>query len=248
MRALQTTPMRRAGFGRSPDPMSVADVMVREVTAISPDTVIHEAARLLREQGLPGLPVVDSKGGVVGVLSEHDLMARLAPRRRRPWWHFFVETEQLAREYRKASGITVGEVMTCAPITVRPETSLHAAVRLFDAADLDLLPVVSAGRLVGAVGRRDLAEGLSTRPAAPGRRADADLVADMKERMEQESWIPRLRPTVEARDGMLTLWGVVGNEAEKAALITMARAVPGCQAIEDHLIALGPRYRYHEMV
>ena len=70
----------------------------------------------------------------------------------------------------------------------------------------------------------------------------------MKERMEQESWIPRLRPTVEARDGVLTLWGVVGSDAEKAALITMARAIPGCQAIEDHLIALGPRYRYHEMV
>jgi CBS domain-containing protein len=248
MRALQTTPMRRAGFGRSPEAETVADVMVREVTALSPDTAIHEAARLLREEGLPGLPVVDSKGCVVGVLSEHDLIARLAPRRRRPWWHLFVETEQLAREYRKATGITVGEVMTCAPTTVSPATSLQAMVRLFDAAEVDLVPVVSAGRLVGAVGRRDLAEGLSMRPAAPGGRADADLVADMQDRMEQETWIPRLRPTVEARDGVLTLWGVVGSDAEKAALITMARAIAGCKAIEDHLIALGPGYRYHETV
>jgi osmotically-inducible protein OsmY len=108
--------------------------------------------------------------------------------------------------------------------------------------------VVSAGRLVGTVGRRDLAEGLSTKPAAPGWRADADLVAEMQERMEQEAWIRRSRPTVEARDGVLTLWGVVGSDAEKAALITMARAIQGCRTVEDHLIALGPRYRYHEMV
>ena len=248
MRALQTTPMRRAGFGRSPEAETVADVMVREVEAISPDTLVHEAARLLREQGLPGLPVVDSKGCVVGVLSEHDLIARLAPRRRRPWRHLLVDTEQLAREYRKATGVTVGEIMTCPPVTVSPATPLEAVVRLFDAAALDLIPVVSAGRLVGAVGRRDLAEGLSTRPAAPGWRADADLVAEMQERMEQEAWIPRLRPTVEARNGVLTLWGVVGSEVEKAALITMARAIQGCRTVEDHLLALGPRYRYHEMV
>ncbi len=248
MPALQTAPIRRAGPDRSPETKTVADVMVREVTAIWPNTLIHEAARLLRERGLPGLPVVDSKGCVVGVLSEHDLIARLAPRRRRPWWHVFVETEQLAREYRKATGITVGEVMTCPPTSVSPETSLEAAVRLFDAPDVDLLPAVSAGRLVGTVGRRDLAHGLSTRPAVPGWRADADLVSDIQERMERETWIPRLRPTVEARDGVLTLWGVVGSDTEKAALITMARAIPGCRAIEDHLIALGPRYRYHEMV
>lgn len=249
MHALQTTPMRRAGFGRSPEAETVADVMVREVEAISPDTQVHEATGLLREQGLPGLPVVDSKGCVVGVLSERDLIARLAPRRRRPWWRLMVDTEQLAREYRKATGVRVGEVMTCPPVTVSPAASLEAVVRLFDAPELDLVPVVSAGRLVGAVGRRDLAEGLSTKPAAPGWRADADLVAEMQERMEQEAWIPRLRPTVvEARDGVLTLWGVVGSEVEKGALITMARTIPGCQAIEDHLIALGPRYRYHEMV
>jgi predicted transcriptional regulator len=185
---------------------------------------------------------------VVGVLTEHDLIARLGPRRRRPWWHLLVDTEQLAREYRKATGSTVGDVMTCPPVTVSPAASLEAVVRLFAAADVDLVPVISAGRLIGIVGRRDLAEGLSKRPAAPSGRADAELVAEMQERMEQETWIPRLRPTVEARDGVLTLWGVVGSDAEKTALIAMARAIPGCKTIEDHLIALGPRYRYHELV
>ena len=91
--------------------------------------------------------------------------------------------------------------MTCSPVSVSPTTPLEAVVRLFDAAEVDLVPVISAGRLVGTVSRRDLAERLLVRPASPGWRADADLVADMTERMEQEPWIPRVRPTVEARDG-----------------------------------------------
>jgi CBS-domain-containing membrane protein len=182
---------------------------------------------------------------VVGVLGEHDLLARLAPRRRRRWWHLLVETEKLAREYRMATGITVGEVMMCSPVTVSPATSLEVVLRLFDAPEVDLVPVVSAGRLVGAVGRRDLAAGLSasaTAAAAPVWRADADLVAQMQERMARETWISRSRPTVEARNGVLTLWGVVASEAEKAALITMARAIPGCKGIEDRLIANGAGY------
>jgi osmotically-inducible protein OsmY len=60
--------------------------------------------------------------------------------------------------------------------------------------------------------------------------------------MAQETWISRTRPTVEARDGVLMLWGVVGSDAEKAALVTMARAIPGCKAIEDRLVANGAAY------
>jgi hypothetical protein len=53
---------------------------------------------------------------------------------------------------------------------------------------------------------------------------------------------------VEARDGVLVLWFVVGGDVEKTALVAMARAIPGCKKTEDDLIALGPRYRYHELV
>ena len=181
MLALQRTPIRRAGFDHSSE-ATVAAVMTADVTVVSPETPLHAAARLLLAQGLPALPVVDSLGCVVGVLSEHDLAARLASRRPRPWWHLFVDAEQLALEYRKATGLTVEEVMTHPAVTVSPSASLVAAVRLFDDPEVDLVPVVLAGRLVGAVGRRHLVEQLSTVPAAAIRRSDAELVAEMQDR------------------------------------------------------------------
>lgn len=247
MLALQRVPIRRAGFDQSSE-ATVADVMTADVTVVSRETPLHTAARLLLAQGLPALAVVDSTGCVVGVLSERDLTGRLAPRRARPWWHLLVDAEQLAGEFRKATGLTVGEVMTHPAVTVSPSASLATAIRLFDDPAVDLVPVVLAGRLVGVLGRRHLVARLSAVPTPAIRRSDAELVAEMQDRMAKEAWISKPYPTVEACDGIVTLWGLVGGDAEKAALATMARSIPGCKEVTDRLIARGAIYRYHETI
>jgi CBS domain-containing protein len=159
-----------------------------------------------------------------------------------------VDAERLAWEYRKATGLTVEEVMTHPPVTVSPSASLAAAIRLFDDPAVDLVSVVLAGRLVGALGRRHLVQQLSTAPASAIRRSDAEIVAEMQDRMAQEAWISKPYPTVEACDGIVTLWGLVAGDAEKAALATMARSIPGCKAVTDRLIARGVIHRYHETI
>jgi CBS-domain-containing membrane protein len=247
MLALQRAPIRRAAFDQSSG-ATVADVMTPDVTVVSPETPLHSAARLLLAEELPALPVVESTGCVVGLLSEHDLTARLAPRRARPWWHLLVDAEHLALEYRKATGLTVEEVMRHPAPTVSPGAPLAAAIRLFDDPAVDLVPVVLADRLVGALGRRHLVEQLSTVPAAAVQRSDAEIVAEMQDRMAQEAWISKPYPTVEARDGVVALWGLVAGDAEKAALATMARSIPGCKGVTDRLIARGVIYRYHETI
>ena len=247
MLALQMAPTCRADLDR-PSEVTVADVMTADVTVVSPETALHAAARLLLAQGLPALPVVDSMGCVIGVLSEHDLTGHLAPRRVRPWWHLFVSAELLAREYRKVTGLTVEEVMRHPAVTVNADASLAAAIRLFEDPEVDLLPVVLSGRLVGAVDRRHLLEQLSPVPTSASRRSDAELVAEMQDRMAQEAWISKPHPTVEACDGTVALWGIVSAEAEKAALTTMARSIPGCKAVANRLIARDAIYRYHEMI
>jgi CBS-domain-containing membrane protein len=248
MLALQSAPIRPSGFDHASEARTVADVMTSDVAVVSPETALHEAVRLLLARRLPALPVVDSTGRVVGVLGEHDLTGRLTHRRGQPWWHLFVDTEQRAREYRKATGTTVGEVMTHPAATVSPAASLAEAARLLDAPEVDLILVVLAGRLVGAVGRRDLAATLSTSPGSPIRRTDAELITEMQERMAQEAWISKPRPTVDACNGVLALWGIVDGDEEKVALVTMARSIAGCKAVKDHLLVRGAIYRYHEMI
>jgi len=218
--------------------MRVYEVMTREVITVRPATPIQEAAELMVTCGVSGLPVVDDHGAVVGILSEGDLIVRQKPRERAPWWRvFFDDGERLAREYRKAMGTTAAEVMTHSVICVSPDLPIEAAAVILDERRIRRLPVVRDSRLVGIVSRGDLIKVLAAMPPAPpASRSDAELLGGMKERMAREPWASKLGIVVQVEDGVLTLWGLVDTESEKAALETMARTVPGARGVESHLV------------
>jgi len=220
--------------------MRVHQVMTRGVITTSPETPIREAARLLVRHGISGLPVVDARGSVVGILSDGDLIIRQKPRERVPWWRsFFDGGEALAREYQKAVGTTVGEVMTRAVVCVSPDLPIEAVATILDARKIRRLPVVADGRLVGVVSRGDLVKALADAggPEKDGVPAsDAQLVRETRERMKHEPWSSHRGVVVQAREGIVSLWGVTDTEAEKSALETLARAIPGVRGVDSHIV------------
>jgi len=218
--------------------MRVYEVMTREAITVRPETPIQAAAELMVTCGVSGLPVVDDHGAVVGILSEGDLIVRQKPREHVPWWRvFFDDGERLAREYRKAMGTTAAEVMTRSVICVSPDLPIEAAAVILDERRIRRLPVVRDGRLVGIVSRGDLIKALAVTPSAPpANLSDAERLSAMKERMAREPWASKLGVVVQVEDGVLTLWGLVDTESEKAALETMARTVPGARGVESHLV------------
>lgn len=223
---------------------TVADIMTRDVDVVPPEMPVHRAGRVLLDHESAALPVVDRAGHVVGILSEENLVARFGPRRRRPWWHFFPDRDQLAREFQRAVGTTVADIMTHPVITASPALPLASAALLFDTPSIRLVPVVVDDRLVGTVSRRDLLRGLVCEPAEPVWRPDADLVTEMRERMaEEQVWVQTPHPAASVCDGLLVLWGLVDTKAQKAALETMARAIPGCRGVESHLVVAAERAR-----
>jgi CBS domain-containing protein len=219
--------------------MKVYEVMTRDVITARPDTPIHEAAQLMTTYGVSGLPVVDDRGAVIGILSEGDLILRQRPREPAPWWRtFFADSERLAREYQKAAGTTAGEVMTRSVLCVSPDVSIEAAASILDARRIRRLPVVTHGRLVGIVSRGDLIKALAdgVAPDATVARPDAELVREMKERIGREPWVVARGIVPQANGQVLSLWGIVESEAEKSALETMARAIKGVRGVESHLV------------
>jgi CBS-domain-containing membrane protein len=233
--------IRRTGAdesGVAADRLTVEDVMERDVVPVTPQTLLRQAAWILVQHELAGVPVLDMHDRLVGVLDEHDLMARLAPRRRRPWWRVFADPDQQARAYRRAVAVTVADLMSPPVVTASPTMPVHSAALLFEGARVGIIPVVEDGRLVGTLSRRDLIERLINAPPEPARRSDAELVAEMQARMATEPWCPSPCPRPCAEDGVLLLYGCVDSEAQKAALEAMARAVPGCRRVESHLLAL----------
>ena len=225
--------------------MRVQDVMTADVITVGPEVSVHKAARLMSDHGVSGLPVVDADGRVIGIVTEGDLILRQAAPRARHWWHrFFADPDGLARDYQKAAGTTVGEVMTRVVVSVSPSLEIDSAARILHDRGLRRAPVVRNERLVGILARGDLVKALAAAPVFKVWVPDDELVRALRARIKAEPWTS-VGIVVEASDGVITLRGTVASEAERSALETMARALPGCRGVDNSLLAgFGIAYHY----
>jgi len=115
--------------------MKALDVMTRTVISVEPDATVLQAARLMLQQHISGLPVIDKVGRLVGVLSEGDFLRRRetqTERRRSRWLEFLMGPGKIAAEYAHAHGQKVSEVMTHDVYTVDEDTALEDVVDLME--------------------------------------------------------------------------------------------------------------------
>jgi CBS domain-containing protein len=142
----------------------VGDIMDPEPATVRPDTPVEDVVAALRRHELPGLPVVDGEGRVVGMVTEADLVLPddegdlHIPH----YINLFGGTiflEPLSRfehRLRKAFASKAEDMMTSDPDTVTPDTSVQEAARIIHESGHNRLPVVENGRLVGVVTRVDV--------------------------------------------------------------------------------------------
>jgi CBS domain-containing protein len=210
--------------------------MTRDVATVAASTPVVQAVRLLAH-GLEGLPVVDGRGAVVGLVTSRDLMTRLAPRSGAGWRNFLEDGDRLAREYRRRVGITVGDVMTTPVASIGGDCPIDVAAGLLSQAGCDVLAVVDAGRVNGLITRREVLACMAAEVPVVTIRGDAELVDEMRARMAREVWSQGFRVSVHAQGGVVTLWGLVEGPEQRAALEAMARSLPGCRDVDNHLVS-----------
>ena len=144
-------------------PKTVADTMTRDPIVVRPDTSLQEAIRILAKQRISGLPVVDAEGKLVGVISDSDLLWQETGVEPPPYIMlldsiiYLENPATYEKDLRKAMGLTVGEVMSNKPITVKPDKSLRDAAKQMQAHHIHRLPVLDDnGKLVGILSRGDI--------------------------------------------------------------------------------------------
>jgi CBS domain-containing protein len=131
---------------------------------VSPDTSVEDVVAAMRKHELPGLPVVDADGQLVGIVTEADMVLQddQGDLHIPHYVNLFGGTvflESLHRyedRLRKAFASSAKDMMTRDPDTVSPDTSVHEAARLIHDTGHNRVPVVEDGRLVGVVTRLDL--------------------------------------------------------------------------------------------
>lgn len=227
--------------------MIASDVMTRKVISIDPDATVLQAARLMLQHRISGLPVLDKAGRLVGVLSEGDFLRRRetkTERHRSRWLEFLMGPGTIATEYAQSHGNRVAEVMTTDVQTVDDGTPLEDIVELMEKHRIKRVPVMCGGELVGIVTRSNLMRAMvSMARVAPDviqAKDDASIREHLLDEMQKEHWAPVALTDVVVHDGIVELWGVLTDERQRQALKVMAENVPGVKAVKDHLIWVEP--------
>jgi CBS domain-containing protein len=224
--------------------MKAKDVMTTPVVSIAQDASILEAVGLMLRHKISGLPVVDSAGHLVGIVSEGDFLRRaeIGTQRRRPRWIEFFIPGRLASEYVHASGRKVDDVMTVDVHTVDEDASLDDIVRLMERNRIKRVPVVRGGELLGIITRANLVRALiGAAKAVPRLSADDAAIRErLVAELEKQPWAPADGFDIAVSNGVVTLSGIVTDDRLRQALCVAAENIPGVKRVEDQVAWLIP--------
>ena len=225
--------------------MKASEIMTSPVITVTPATSIAEAARLMLQHRISGLPVVDGEGAVVGVITEGDLLRRpeMGAAPHHPMWlELLLGPGRLADEYTHAHARRVGEAMTGDVVSVPPQADVADLVQLMNRRRIKRLPVIDSGKLVGIVSRanlvRALVKALVQKPARP--LSDDAIWKSILDAIAAQPWGPRFATDIKVKDGFVDIYGTITDERERTALHVLAENVPGVKVVRDHLVWVEP--------
>ena len=221
--------------------MKAADVMTTEVVCIRPGASVLDAACLLLGERISALPVVDPSGRLLGIVSEGDLIRRAeigTEKRRSPWSAMFTDKDTLARDYLKAHGRTVADVMSHPVVIAEDQTELSVVASRMDEFNIKRLPVVRDAKVVGILSRANLLQALISLSAEKAARAgDAALRREIMLMLDGESWSHTLVRNVIVQDRNVEIWGHADTSAQCEACGTLAASVPGVKSVTNRMVA-----------
>jgi len=215
--------------------MQAQDIMTRNVVSASDDATVEQVTALMMENHISAVPILDTGGAILGVISEGDLMRRVEGSQTgiKSWWlSFFTGASETATDFVALRSRRAKDIMTRDVAVVAPDTPVGDIARLLEKKRIKRVPVVSDGQMVGIVSRANLLQALASAPVVT-----IDTSASDRDRREivlaalaQVPGLDSVHLNVVVEGGRVNVWGVVGSDAiENAARVAL-----------DNIDGLGP--------
>lgn len=142
------------------------DIMTHEVIMVSPEENVNSVMKMLIDNKISGVPVVDEEKHLLGVVTEKDLMIK-AKELKVPFYLtvfdsiiYLENPNKFKEEMKKYTGSRVKDVMTTRVITAEEDTSVSDIVELFTEHNINRVPIVRRGKVIGIVTRNDVLKAL----------------------------------------------------------------------------------------
>jgi CBS domain-containing protein len=207
--------------------MNVEQLMTRDPMTVTPETTLKDVAAILSSKGISGLPVVDGESRVLGVVSEADILRKEQGLggRRGGVLGWLLDREEADP---KLEARTAGEAMTSPALTIEPGRPAAEAARLMIEKQINRLPVVSGGRLVGIVTRADLVRAFH--------RPDEEIEREIRDDVLLNTlWIDPSRVSITVSNGEVSLSGKVETRTQAELVEAYVRRVPGVVDVHSEL-------------
>jgi CBS-domain-containing membrane protein len=136
--------------------------MTEDVITVFPETEITQAAKIMLERHLNGLPVIDQDGHLMGIICQEDLVVQQMKIPLPSVFTFFDSLitfssyKKLDKEVEKMTAMTVAQAMTPDPMTVEIGTGLEEIATIMVNNNVHTLPVLNKGKIVGIIGKEDV--------------------------------------------------------------------------------------------
>ena len=206
-------------------PATVGDYMTADVTVLRPDDGFKEIVRRLAERGVSGAPVVDETGGVIGVVSEADILHKEEFRPVTEETRRYFENRRLRAGWGEVGGETAAELMSFPATTVTADMPIARAARLMAERSIKRLPVVGEdGTLAGIISRADIMRVF----LAPDHQIRDEVI-------ERSLWADPGGVRVEVAEGVVTLSGRLKWKSLIPVVVALTRAVDGVIDVVDKL-------------
>jgi CBS domain-containing protein len=141
---------------------TAADIMTVNIITVTTETSVRELAKILSDNNISGVPVVDDAGNLLGIVTENDLIDQTKK------LHiptvitlldsfFYLENpDRMEKEMKKMAGTTVRDIYSSRPVTVNEETTLDDIATIMAEKNIHTLPVVRNTQLIGVIGKKDI--------------------------------------------------------------------------------------------
>jgi CBS domain-containing protein len=216
--------------------LRVRDLMSTDVAKVPPETPVAAIARMFADRGISAAVVTEADGTPLGLVTESDLVRRLADEDEQAagWLSRLLESPAAkAERYARSHGVSAREVMTARLVSVGPEESVAHAARLMEDHRIRRVLVTEGGRLLGLVSRSDILRSLAAQHPPEGEASDEEIHRAVLAAMRREPWADTVHTAVHVQDGVVEFYGFSSSTAISHALRVLAENIPGVKGVVD---------------
>ena len=147
--------------------MKTKDIMTKEVVTVKPEMTIEELARLFTKHDISGAPVVDEAGGLIGIVTENDLI-KMEQRLHIPTIItifdaviYLGSSKKFEDDLKRMAATKVSDIYKRDVVTITENTTIEEVATIMCEKDIHHLPVVKKRKLMGIVGKKDVVKAIS---------------------------------------------------------------------------------------